>query len=234
MSAKPTIIPRRDVAVPHYMHGLVRDERGYIVPRFVAFLQDRKLAPYGSLGATPDFRAIDTKFMIRAVKGNLCWLCGQSLGRYHIFVIGPMCMVNRITSEPGCHFACAEYAVKVCPFMINPRTRRNEKPTAADHVKVDPAGIHNDRNPGAYVLWGQVGPAKPFEVKVGSGGVLFKLANKPDSVQWWTQGRKANRDEALAALDAGVEELGKLDNDVAARRDLMLAAAEAKQFLPRA
>ena len=63
-----------------------------------------------------------------------CWLCGQTLGKHMTFPIGPMCAITRTTAEPPSHLACAEYAVKACPFLSQPRMRRNERdlPEACD------------------------------------------------------------------------------------------------------
>lgn len=222
-------IPRWDIPVPQRMQWLPRDVRGYLVPRFVSWLKDGKLCEHGTEGATPEFRAIDTGFYAYALKNGRCWLCGGKLGANHVFTIGPMCSVNRITSEPGSHIDCAHYAVKVCPFMLEPRMRRNDKePVEFSGLVTDPAGLHHDRNPGVMLLW-TAGPAQPFKTK--GGGFLLKL-EEPRSVEWWTKGRLATREEAKAALDAGVEVLAKIAKADNAMGELERMAKTAEALLP--
>src|SRR5438477_249547 len=74
----------------------------------------------------PDFRCADKRKFHRALKEKRCWVCGDKLGVHLAFVIGPMCAVNKVTSEPPCHLECAEYSVRICPFLSRPRMRRNE------------------------------------------------------------------------------------------------------------
>src|SRR4030095_12652609 len=78
--------------MPSRMAKLPRDARGYPVPRFVSWYDGK-----------PDFRIADTRYLEHCFRARTCWLCGELLGRYLAFVIGPMCAVNRTTAEPPCH-----------------------------------------------------------------------------------------------------------------------------------
>lgn len=134
--------------LPRRIAKLPKDECGYPVPRFVKWLEDGKPAPDGaSPGAVPDFRYADASFRARAFTRGLCWICGEPTGAHRVFVIGPMCVINRITSEPACHRDCAEFAAKACPFLIRPRQKRNEK----DLIEGAP-GFMIKRNPGCVCL----------------------------------------------------------------------------------
>ena len=96
--------------MPDAIAALPRDDRGYPVPWFVAWV-----------GGKPEFRCADSAKFARAVKQKRCWICGEQLDpRQHVFVIGPMCMVNRITSEPPCHESCAIFSVRNCSFLTRP------------------------------------------------------------------------------------------------------------------
>src|SRR5262245_17927108 len=106
----------RDIPLPARMARLPISPAGYPVPWFVATIKGE-----------PDFRVIGPDKIARAVRADLCWLCGQTLGRFKAFVGGPMCAVNRTSAEPPSHRECAEYAVRACPFLTRPRMRRNEK-----------------------------------------------------------------------------------------------------------
>src|ERR1041385_2432550 len=83
-------------------------ERGYPVPWFVAFVDGHY-----------DFRVIGPGKIARAVQENRCWICGDTLGSYLCFPIGPMCAINRVTSEPPSHRECAEWSARACPFLLN-------------------------------------------------------------------------------------------------------------------
>src|SRR5262245_54991717 len=102
--------------LPSRIAGLPIDpERGYPVPWFVAW-HDGK----------PEFRTADGRKFRQAIRDRLCWVCGQPLGRHLVFVIGPMCTVNRVTVEPPCHLDCAEFSVRACPFLSKPQMTRRE------------------------------------------------------------------------------------------------------------
>jgi hypothetical protein len=183
--------------MPPRIARLPRDDRGYPIPRFIQWL-DNQGRPVSrlALGAEPDFRYSDEHYRVEAYKRGLCWVCGDVMIRHRVFAIGPMCVINRVTMEPACHRECAEYAARACPFMINPREKRNEKnldPTAGA------PGIVVRRNPGVTCLY-ETREAKPFNVK--GGGWLIRLG-KPDRVDWWAKGRQATRDEIMESIDTG-------------------------------
>ena len=87
--------------LPANMRGLPLDpERGFPVPWFVPWLDGK-----------PEFRAMDPKKILEAVAKRKCWVCGQHLAQHGMtFVIGPMCLVNRVSSEPPSHLECAQYS----------------------------------------------------------------------------------------------------------------------------
>jgi hypothetical protein len=166
---------------------------GYVVPWFVSKLDD------GSY----DFRAFDWPKLKRAVQQKLCWLCGQSLGRRLAFTIGPMCIVNHVTSEPPSHRDCAEYAVRACPFLTQPRMRRNE--VDLPEGAIEPAGMHLSRNPGAVAIYMTLG-YRPFQPDPRKAGLLFNLS-EPLEVMFYREGRRATRAEVLESIDSGMPHL---------------------------
>ncbi|MBO0718309.1 MAG: hypothetical protein J2P55_13360, partial [Rhizobiales bacterium] len=131
-----------------------------------------------------------------AYSKKLCWLCGQPLGQYFAFVIGPMCSINRVSSEPPSHRDCAEYAVKACPFLNQPKMRRNEKDIPVSGTM---AGIGIMHNPGAVVIW----ITKSFRPIKAGNGILFEVG-PPLETLWFTEGRTASRDEVDAAINKGL------------------------------
>ncbi len=75
--------------VPPRIAKLPKDQRGYHVPWFVAWID-----------GVADFRVTDNAKLVRAVNERRCWVCGEKMGRHLAFLIGPMCAVNRVSAEP--------------------------------------------------------------------------------------------------------------------------------------
>lgn len=200
-STKPRFKPED---VPLRMRGLPLDHRGFPVPWFVAWLDgDGKLTNAGEPDVTPDFRVVDQRKLVKAVTDRRCWLCGQPLGVFMAFVIGPMCAINRVNSEPPSHRECAEFGIRACPFLSRPRMRRNE---VGLPVGRNPApGLHLDHNPGAMCLW-VTSSYRMVRAEVGNEGVLFNLGNPTDLV-WFAEGRLAMMDEVEAAIRKGLPQL---------------------------
>lgn len=216
------------VAVPVRLARRPRDPRGFIIPFFVAWMSNGKLVtePDGE----PDFRVVDHHRMVECVKQRKCWLCGEKLGVHLAFVLGPMCTINKVISEPPSHRECAEYALKVCPFLTRPRMRRNEKDLPTDHVEA--AGRPFERNPGISAMW-ITRSYRPFKAHGGNQGVLFNVG-PAEQVQWWKEGRLATRQEAMTALDDGYDVL-RVDAEQEgpeALRALLSMLREAKLTLP--
>lgn len=200
-TAKPRFAPKD---VPERMRYLPLDHRGFPVPWFVAWLDgDGKLANAGEPDVTPDFRVVDTRKFLRAVRERRCWLCGRPLGRFLAFVIGPMCAINRVNSEPPSHRECAEFGVRACPFLSRPRMRRNEVDLPPGMIPA--AGFHIEHNPGAMCLW-MTTSYRLIEPAMGNAGVLFQLGDPTDLV-WFAEGRLAMMDEVEAAVLKGLPQL---------------------------
>ena len=214
--------------MPARIKRLPTDERGYPVPRFVEWLKDGEPAR-GRPGAKPDFRYADYEFRARAFKHGLCWLCGERLGRHRVFVIGPMCVINRTTMEPACHRDCAEFAASACPFLVHPREKRNAK--GLDEEASAP-GTMIERNPGCVCLY-ETNDAEAFDD--GAGGWLIRLG-KPTKVDWWAEGRKATRAEIMASIDGGYPLLEAEANKdgIEALDELDRLTFEALELLPAA
>lgn len=165
--------------------------RGFPVPWFVAVID-----------GVPDFRVIGPDKIPLAHNRRLCWLCGQRLGSYLTFVVGPMCAVNRISSEPPSHTECAEFAAVACPFLSRPHMVRREgrMPDGVD----PPAGVGLKRNPGVTLLW----TTRSYTVRrvaahEANPGVLFEMGD-PLKVQCFAEGRTATRAEIRASIESGL------------------------------
>jgi len=117
-------------------------------------------------------------------------------------VIGPMCVINRVTSEPPSHRECAEFAAIACPFLTRPRQKRDKKDMPEETFI---AGNHIDRNPGAVCLY-ETSTVKAFRA---GDGYLFNLG-LPDRIDWYSSGRRATRAEIELSITTGYPLLYKM------------------------
>lgn len=179
-------------APPSRMSHLPIDDRGYVVPWFVAW-HDGK----------PEFRAMDPEKFIRAIKEKLCWVCGNRLGVNLCFVAGPICGINRTSSEPPSHRECAEWSARNCPFLSNPRmVRREDEEINNQHLRDNAAGFAITRNPGVAMIW----TTREYEVFRTDNGYLIQMG-EPESVDWYACGRTAMRQEVLDSITSGMPNL---------------------------
>lgn len=161
--------------------------RGYPVPWFVAQLDD------GSY----DFRIADGSRFPTAIKDQRCWICGQRLGSYKAFTIGPMCAINRTAPEPPSHRECAEWSAIACPFLNQHQHKRRE----GNMPEVDqPAGDAILRQAGVTLVW----ITKSFTLfGDGRGGTLVEIGDPLETI-WYAHGRTATRDEIMASIESGL------------------------------
>lgn len=164
------------------------DERGYPIPFFVAYVDDK-----------PEFRAGDGAKFARCVKEKLCWVCGEPLEprTRFAFTIGPMCAINLNTSEPPEHEDCAEWSVKGCPFLSKPKMVRREGGLPED---ASCAGLMIERNPGVTLIW----VTYSYQLyEDPAGGYLFRIGPSVKT-SWWREGRPATRAECLESIESGL------------------------------
>jgi hypothetical protein len=216
--------------VPPSMQHLPVDHRGFFAPWFVAWL-DEAGRPVPDGQGTPDFRVIGPGKVQAAVAHQLCWICGNRLESPPVAaVLGPMCAVNRVSSEPPSHVACARYAVQVCPFLTKPRMRRNRHDLPEQTC--DGPGIAVDRNPGVAALW------VTNRVYYSRQTRLFTV-DDPVRVEWWAEGREATRTEVLASITSGLPLLRAACNEepvewrADAHAQLEAQVVKAMTLLPR-
>jgi hypothetical protein len=183
---------RHDIMVPpKRMLDLPVDKRGYPVPYFVDWLNGE-----------PEFRAMDRRKLVKCINERRCWTCGKYLFGEEVFVIGPMCAVNRISAEPPSHRECAIYSAMNCPFLVRPQMVRRKDDLVAT-AKQAP-GIMLERNPGVTLLW----YTRHHKVLEEPNGVLFAVG-RAFKTQWFAQGRPATRAEVMASIDSGLPLLRK-------------------------
>lgn len=187
--------------IPSRVNRLPKDRRGFPVPWFVFWENGEPLFPvmdHGKLG--------------QAIRHRKCWICGEQLGKFFAFVIGPMCAVNRINSEPPSHVDCALFAARNCPFLVNPKQKRIVTQDGTEIVsrdkKIDVAGARDaagipiDRNPGVCAVWTTTS-YKTFRPHGGNQGVLFDLGPM-ERLSFFAHGRPATRAEVEESVRTGL------------------------------
>jgi hypothetical protein len=178
----------RNIPLPPRLARRPVNSKGFPVPWFATELP----------GPDWDFVRVDPRKMVQAHNRKTCWLCGEPLGRFVCFVIGPMCSINRISAEPPSHRECAQYAVRACPFLARPNMRRNPE---GEHAA--PSGIALLHNPGATLMW----LTKSYKVVSDNhGGFLFEIG-EPTETLWFAEGRTATRAEIDASFAKGLPHL---------------------------
>jgi hypothetical protein len=203
--------------LPDRMRKLEVSDEGFPVPWFVGWVDGK-----------PDFRTMDGEKMAIAVRHKRCWMCGEPLGKFLTFAIGPMCVVNRNIAEPPSHLGCLEYSVRACPFLSQPRMRRNEKDLPeGGHI----AGTGIMRNPGVIALWTTL-KYRPYCVP--NGGVLFEIG-EPEHVEFYAEGRKATGEEIVYSMASGLPLLMKIAEEESpdAVAELQRLYDRALQLVPR-
>jgi hypothetical protein len=131
-----------------------------------------------------------------------------------------MITLNGASGEPPSHVDCAEYAVRVCPFLVDPSRQYNDR--GKDIIGSVPIEGMQDYNPGVSVFW----VTKNYRVH---GRVL--MVGNPVRVAWKREGRDATRAEARAALNASMAALRKLSKDLPPE-EAMALLKRAEELLP--
>jgi hypothetical protein len=206
---------------PERIRALPIAENGFYVPWFVIWLEGK-----------PEFRVMDAKKFVRAVKEKLCWVCGGPLDRAMIFAVGPMCGINRTSAEPPSHPECARFSVRYCPFLSRPNMVRREAGIA--EMGGRSAGFMIKRNPGVMALWA----TKMYTPFKNGDGYLFRMG-EPTEIEWWREGRFATRAEVAESIRTGLPALRNmaLEEEVVTGRTgaiaaLMKTASDFKAYYP--
>jgi hypothetical protein len=185
--------------LPARMKQLPVDARGYPVPYFVAWYDASGAAAKRGEG-TPDFRMVHPGTIATCHTDRLCWVCGQPLGSYKTFVIGPMNALSRTSPEPPSHLDCADVSARACPFLVHPKERRRENRVPGTWHK--PEGQTISGYPRIALVW----TVKRYEVLQGNNDIVFDVGT-PEHVRWYTEGRLATRAEVLASIQSGLPHL---------------------------
>lgn len=174
--------PRKGLPpLPDHMKRLQFDDRGYPIPYFVQWIDGK-----------PDFRVLDQEKFARAARKSLCTICGEQLGIYKSFVGGPMNLLQLISGEPPMHRDCALFSVQACPFLLLPLAKRRAVNLPGEVGSLGgPGDVFYEANPGIS----SIVTCTSFIVD----GNIFRFG-KVTSLEWYTQGRIATKEEITEAL----------------------------------
>jgi len=202
--------------MPARIARLPKDEAGRPVPFFVLWTDGR-----------PDFRIMDSEKFALCWHESLCWVCGERLGVHRAFVIGPMCAVNRISSEPPSHVDCAVFSACACPFLSTPKMKRRERDMPEGGVQ-PLGGVMIKRNPGVALVW----VTRTYTLESdGKGGALFFIGS-PERTLWYCEGRPATRDEILDSINSGYPALQAEADSAEGLRELERSLEIALRLVP--
>ena len=146
-----------------------------------------------------DFRVADGRKLELAIRNKACWVCGLYIPRkVATFVLGCMCVVNRLSAEPPVHEECGRESILLCPFLNQTMNRRRGGEELPPGTVPGP-GIALLRQPRVTVLW----KTRSFRVERTREGPLFRLGD-PISIEWFREGRVATIEEVGEAFDSGL------------------------------
>lgn len=185
--------------MPSRMAKLPLSERGYPVPWFVQWLEEQGSDTPTPIGeGYPEFRMMRGEALDTAIVQKRCWICGEPLGRFMSFVLGPMCAINRTTAEPPSHRDCAEWSAKACPFLSRPQMVRRE--AGLTENVADMAGHGILRNPKVALVW----TCEGYKLFPDPNGKKLIQIGPATDVAWFSKGREATREEVLESIDSGM------------------------------
>jgi len=104
------------IPIPQRMAHLKRDPRGYPIPAMV-LIDD---------GGRPHFQINDERIRQRLIAQDRCVICGGRLFRGRWFIGGALSAFSErgLYIDPPTHAECAEFALKVCPYLAAPHYGR--------------------------------------------------------------------------------------------------------------
>jgi hypothetical protein len=82
--------------------------KNFPIPYFVTYTKD----------GIPDFKIINEENRRRCANERLCWICGQKIDYWIVFIGGPIAIKHRLFTDGPMHEECARDALEICPFLV--------------------------------------------------------------------------------------------------------------------
>lgn len=158
--------------IPSRLEKRPRDQRGLPIPYSVKMID-----------GVPDFRVTEPRRWRICIDHRKCQLCGLHVKHSLWFVGGPACAQHRLFQDPGMHRKCAEFALRVCPFlsMRSGYSDLEKRPPPAGMAQIP--GTENMEKPDRFMLG-----AAAACVVVPVDGVPFIRASPWLALHWWKDG----------------------------------------------
>jgi hypothetical protein len=174
---------RLAVPIPKRLRTRPLDTRGYPVP-WIVFVDDT---------GTPQFTVNDIRRLRQTRSKNLCGLCGNRMEKTMWFIGGPKCFTHEHGAfvDPPNHYECAEYALRVCPFLAAPSYVKRvdlEKLRQMGLTSRDIMVVHY-ANPGNRPDCFGLGATRAYDY-IDDPGVY--TIERWDYLEWWRDGATTN------------------------------------------
>lgn len=181
--------------MPERIARLDRDQRGYPIPWNVLRGDD----------GTPHFTVNDDRKHYRALREELCPLCGERLGRWKHFIGGPQSAFHAHGAymDLPTHHDCGRFALATCPYLAAPNFFRELGVTKPDklppeaRILVDHT-IDNNR-PGVFVM---VAATKVAIIRNEPPALPYVKPMAVAGYEFWRHGKEITQAEALPFLRA--------------------------------
>jgi hypothetical protein len=185
------------VTVPERIARLPHDRRGYPIPWNVVTVED----------GTPFFTINDDRRHWRALRENLCPICGEHLRGERWFTGGPRSAFDEhgwYLDLPG-HHECVTFALATCPYLASPKyLGRIDVPDATKlppelRILIDETVI--PERPDVFVT------VASNRVEMQERGLLFPYVRPKRPYlahEYWRHGRQIEVEEALPFLRAAL------------------------------
>lgn len=203
--------------LPLRMRKLPVSSKGYPVPFFAG-----KHPETGE----HDFRLSDPEKFYACIRDNRCWICGEVLGKFRTFAVGPITVITRSSGEPPSHWDCAHFAMQACPFLALPKAQR--RTTGLEGKPQAMGGTMLLHNPGVMALW----VTHSYRIAQDTNGGILLRMGEPERVQYYAEGKPATRQQVLAALEIGLPKLRESVRNTAEDALVDEAVLAASRFIP--
>jgi hypothetical protein len=186
-------IPRvANTPIPLRMQQLEKDHRGY--PIFWSVYRDKS--------GKPHFQINDESKRIQALNTKFCPICGQTLEIMCVFVGGPQSAFHKLGAynDPGMHPECAEYALKVCPYLAAPSYAGEVGTKTLDPANVEEHRIFVDftadpNRPKVFVAVWSHGYSIRANLRNGRNAPSLHPVRPYRRVEYWVAGQQISRGE---------------------------------------
>jgi hypothetical protein len=188
-------------AMPDRVARLDRDKRGYPIPWNV--LRNDNGFPF--------FTVNDDRRGWLALRGELCPICGERLGRFRYYVGGPLSAFHPngwFLDLPG-HYDCIRFALQTCPYIAAPKYLGRVDVVHAEQLPPEARVLLDDtqipERPEVFVAL--AGSRVEIGEPRGPGGALIPYTRpRPPylGIEYWRHGRRLSEIEAMPFLRAAL------------------------------